>query len=166
MKSSGKRESWGRGSVAALFALVLPVLLLSASLAVDAGWLFVARQRLVASADLAALAACQELDLNLLAGGWVHLDPDRAGSVARQYAGHNLTAAFGGRVDPSRAEIEVEVYNLDPGSPVRHRLTGRLLSDPTVAVQIVLPVRPPLLSAALGEVRVSGRADASVVRKK
>ncbi len=155
-----------RGSVSALLALTLPVLLSCASLTIDAGWLFVARQRLVTAADLAALAACQELDLDLLARGRVYLDPGRARSVARQYARDNLAAGFAGRVDPEQAQIEVEVYNIDPGSSVRHRTTGRMLSAPTVAVRVILPVRPPLLSAALGEVRISGRADASVVRKK
>lgn len=149
-----------------MFTLMLPVLVLCAGLAIDAGWLFVARQRLMAAADLAALAACQELDIDKLAAGQAFLDSARAGSVARQFVRANLAAAFGEIADLNKAEIEVEVYNTVGGRPVRHRRTGRLLNDPTVAVRIGFPLRPPILSAALGEVRISGRADASVVKKR
>src|SRR5690606_8648028 len=58
-----------RGAVAALVALVLPVLILSAGLVVDVAYLFWMRAALQATADFAALAGAQNIDLEALAQG-------------------------------------------------------------------------------------------------
>ncbi|MCL4368043.1 MAG: pilus assembly protein TadG-related protein [Actinobacteria bacterium] len=158
-------EGTERGAVAALVAIFLPVLVLAAGLVMDLGAVFVTRHVAYAAADLAALAAVQDVDLDRLAEGELCIVEGEARRDATRYALENLRASLR-RVDiDGRARIEVEVYNPEPGHPLRHRETGRLLRTPTVSVRISVPMRTYFVTFLVREVRVAVRADASVVRK-
>lgn len=151
-----------RGGVLPLFALFLPLVILLLALAADAGTLLAARGTAYAVADVAALAGVQELDLDLLAQGERHILSGPAESQAHAVALRNL--AENGLKDITR--VEVTVINASARSPRYHPWTGRLLTDPTVAVgiQIDMPLHFP--SAAWRRARVAARADASVLPRR
>ncbi|REJ38400.1 MAG: hypothetical protein DIU84_00205 [Bacillota bacterium] len=154
-----------QGAVAALVALALPVLILSAGLVIDVAYLFWMRTAVQAAADFAALAGAQNVDLEALAQGQRLLLVEEAAADARHWARLNLAAhpATAGYQDA--ALVEVVVTNAAPGAPARQRWTGRLLTDPTVSVRISLRVRPFLIRSLVPEVEVSALADAALLEK-
>jgi Flp pilus assembly protein TadG len=152
-----------RGAALVMTILLLPVILLSLGLVVDVGLVFVARQRAQGAADMAALAACQELDLQSLAAGELVLDVGRARAYAAAYAMNNLAASFPGMELEEDAMVGVWVYNPTPQAPDRDRITGRELIHPTVCVVIELRVPLRLLRVSGAGVWIRVHADASVV---
>ncbi len=153
------------GGVAALVALFLPVMVLAAGFVLDLGLVFAVRQMAYGAADLAALAAVQDLDLDRLALGELFLVAEAARRDARAYALNNLRSNLPGTDVDATAQVAVEVYNPEPGHPLRHRVTGRRLATPTVSVAISLPVHTYFLAPLAREIPIRVRADASVVRK-
>ncbi|HEY8393182.1 MAG TPA: pilus assembly protein TadG-related protein [Thermaerobacter sp.] len=150
------------GSAAVWFLLVLPVLLLAVGLSLDVGRLVVARAHAQAAADFASLAAVQELDLDRLSRGEPWLRAADAERVARTWVADNLRLGLGEML-AGAAETRVAVINAGDDAPRPHPWTGRLLREPTVAVETVVPVRLRFLPGG-PRVRVTVRADASVVR--
>lgn len=152
-----------RGGVLPLFALFLPLVLLLLGLAADAGILLAARGTAHAIADVAALAGVQELDLDRLARGERYILPVPAVLQARTVALRNL--AENGLLSGT-TRVEAEVINASTRTPRRHPWTGRLLTDPTlaVAIQVDLPLHFP--STALHRAPVAARADASVLPRR
>ncbi|HEX6990225.1 MAG TPA: pilus assembly protein TadG-related protein [Bacillota bacterium] len=154
-----------RGAVAALVALALPVLILSAGLVVDVAYLFWMRTVLQATADFAALAGAQNVDLEALARGERRLLVEPAAADARTWVRLNLAAHPATARYQDEADIDVVVTNAGPDHPARQRWTGRLLTDPTVSVRIGLRVKPFLVRSVLSEVEVAAVADASLLEK-
>ncbi|MCL6449676.1 MAG: hypothetical protein K6T75_00050 [Acetobacteraceae bacterium] len=155
------------GAAALLLVVALPVLAAALGLVADGGVMLLCRLRAQGAADLAALAAAQDVDLERLARGERFIVEEQARRDARDWALGNLEplAELMGGPPQQLAEIEVEVINPPPGGSVRHPRTGRLVSDPTVWVAVSFPVRLPLGLAAL-QGRAWAQADASVVEKK
>jgi hypothetical protein len=60
--------------------------------------------------------------------------------------------------------VTVEVYNPLPGEPMRHRRSGRELTDPTVAVTVRLRAAPPP-AGPLTAHDIEAVADASVLKR-
>lgn len=155
-----RRASDQRGGVLAFFALTLPIYIIALGLVADAGYLFTIRSLVSAIADAAALAGVQELDLERLAAGERYIRPTEARLASFTVAMENLHRAFPASADPGH--VRIEVMNASRAQPVRHPVTGRLLGDPTVFVEVEVLV--PLRFTPLGPpVRVTGRADASVL---
>lgn len=154
-----------RGAVAALVALALPVLILSAGLVIDVAYVFWMRTVLQAAADFAALAAAQNIDLEALARGDRRLLADQAAADARHWARLNLAAHPATARYRDAAEVEVVVTNARPGEPARQRWTGRRLTDPTVSVRISLRVEPFLVRSLLPAIEVAALADAALLEK-
>ncbi|HCC33261.1 MAG TPA: hypothetical protein DEQ28_05075 [Clostridiales bacterium] len=152
-----------RGGALVMTVLLLPILLLSLALVVDAGLVFLARQRAQGAADMAALAACQELDLESLARGELVLDEVRARAAASAYAISNLAAGFPEIELAREAIIRVQVHNPTLQAPDWDRITGRELVHPTVCVVIELRVPLRLLRIHGGGIWIRVHADASVV---
>lgn len=150
------------GSVAVWFVLVLPVALLALGLSLDMARLVVIRAQAQAAADLAGLAAAQELDLERLSRGEPWLRPVDAERVARSWVADNLRLGLGEHL-AGVAETRVAVVNAADNAPTSHPWTGRLLREPTVAVETVVPVRLRFVPGR-PQVRITVRADASVVR--
>lgn len=155
-----KRED---GSATVLTILLLPVMILSLALVADVGQVLLARHQVQAAADLAALAACQELDPDRLRHGELVLVPDRARATARDYALGNLERAFPGADLSQHAVITVAVHNPTPWAPGRDLVTGRELVHPTVCLLIDFAVPLRLLRVPGGRVWIRVHADASVV---
>jgi uncharacterized membrane protein len=156
-----------RGGVAALVVVSLPVLLIVLALVVDAGTIFWARASLAAAADLAALAALQELDFEALARGQPRLVEAAAAAVARAWSLENVAARLGTR-SAERLEVRVTVYNGSTDQPLPHATSGRVLTVPTVCVHLRLPVRLPvagLIMPGLSAV-AQAHADAAVVPRR
>lgn len=148
------------GGVLAFFTLVMPLYVIALGLVADAGYLFAARTLASAIADAAALAGVQELDLDRLVRGERYIMPAAAEAAAYAVATANLEEGFPLADRPYR--IRVAVINAAPDSPVRHPVTGRMLRDPTVFVEV--RVKIPLRFTPTGaRVEVAGRADASVL---
>jgi len=146
-------------------ALVLPVLILSAGLVVDVAYLFWMRAALQATADFAALAGAQNIDLEALAQGERRLLVEQAAGDARHWARLNLAAHPATARYQDTAEVDVVVTNAQPGVPARQRWSGRLLTDPTVSVRVSLRVEPFLVRSVLPEVEVAALADAALLEK-
>ncbi|NPV70825.1 MAG: hypothetical protein HPY55_09310 [Firmicutes bacterium] len=155
-----------RGSVSATLALTFPVLLVAVSLVTDAGVAVWARAVAQASADLAALAAVQEIDLDRLARGERSLVEGAAVARARAVAIDNLNRAVAGLGPIFEVSVDVCVYNPESGGTVVHQRDGRRLRDPTVCVTTGLQATVPSLAAGWRRIAVSAHADASVVEKK
>lgn len=163
MKRVAGERGAERGAVIAWVALSLPLLLVCLSLVADVGRWFIRKSTVVAIADLAALAGVQELDLERLAAGERYLVVDQARVQAIQTATINLERnALAGSVNGIRAEV----LNASATSPLHHPVTGRVLVDPTVFVEI--RVRgPALITSLIGAgMEVSARADASVIPRE
>ena len=82
---------------------------------------------------------------------------------AAAWARANLDAArrlFAAGVAPV---ITVDVYNPLPGQPMRHRRSGRELTDPTVAVTVRLRAAPA--AGPLTAHDIEAAADASVLER-
>lgn len=154
------------GSILVMFLLFLPVLILFVGLVADLGLIFLSRNIAYHAADLGALAGAQDLDLARLSRGEVYIDEMRAVRDARSWTLSNLRSNFSSLDVDSRARVSADVYNASAGNPVTHRLSGRLLRDPTVSVTVTVPVKLHFLSMLWSEVLISARADASVVKKK
>lgn len=152
------------GAVSALLLLSLPALLAALSLVVDVAVMVSTHGAARAAADMAALAACQELDLEALAGGNCRLDAGRAVQVARELALRNLSASLGEEAALSAA-VTAEAHNPSPDSPARDRVTGRELTVPTVCVTVRVRTPALFLAAVLGRPEVKVHADASVVAR-
>lgn len=154
-----------RGSVSVITVLAVPAMILAAGLAVDAGVVIWARTVAQSAADLAALAAVQEIDLDRLASGerWLvaHLAIDRAEDVARD----NL-ARGGESLGAQGAVVRVRVFNVREGETERHPGDGRLLRDPTVCVTVETTPRLAFLSGVRKPETIAAHADASVVARK
>lgn len=146
-----------------LFALFLPITLLLLGLAVDAGALLAARGTAHAIADVAALAGVQELDLERLARGERYIMPGPAVLQARTFTLRNL--AENGLLT-GNVRVEAEVINASARAPRTHPWTGRLVSDPTLAVAIRLDVPLHFPLSARGRAHVVARADASVLPRR
>ncbi|PZN07864.1 MAG: hypothetical protein DIU69_10965 [Bacillota bacterium] len=150
------------GSVAVWFVLVLPVVLLALGLSLDVARIVVARAQAQAAADLAGLAAAQELDLERLSRGEPWLRPVEAERVARSWIADNLRLGLGEQL-AGAAETRVVVVNATDDAPASHPWTGRLLREPTVAVETIVPLQLRFVPGR-PQVRIAVRADASVVR--
>jgi uncharacterized membrane protein len=152
-----------RGATSVMVVLFLPVLLLCLYATCGVGATLLGRARAQAAADLAALAAAQNVDLERLAQGERRLDPESAMRDAAAWARANLDAArrlFAAGVAPV---ITVDVYNPLPGEPMRHRRSGRELTDPTVAVTVRLRAAPA--AGPLTAHDIEATADASVLER-
>ncbi|MEW6523099.1 MAG: pilus assembly protein TadG-related protein [Bacillota bacterium] len=159
-------SSHRRGAVAAMVILLLPAFTALLALVADLGLVLHARAALRASADLAALAGVQELDLEALAQGEPRLLPDVAMTVANTYARANISKQLGNAAGQV-LQVKVDVYNASAREPLVHDRTGRLLEAPTVCVRLTLPLRLVLATRIMGrsEYRVEAHADAAVVRR-
>jgi len=151
--------------VSAITALALPAMILAAGLVTDAGMVIWVKACAQSAADLAALAAVQEIDLDKLALGerWL-VEPialERAVSVARD----NL-ARGGEALDADNAVVRVLVFNMKEGETVFHPGDRRPLRDPTVCVTIEVKARLPFLSPIKVLGAVFAHADASVVERR
>ncbi|MGE5485159.1 MAG: pilus assembly protein TadG-related protein [Ignavibacteriales bacterium] len=145
--------------------LAVPAMILAAGLVVDAGAVIWAKAVAQSAADLAALAAVQEIDLDRLASGerWL-VEPDamkRAVDVARD----NL-ARGGGALGAESAVVRVRVFNMSEGETERHHGDGRLLRDPTVCVTVEVRPRLVFLSPLKKPETITAHADASVVARR
>ncbi len=123
-----------RGAALLVVLLWLPILLAGAALILDGGQLLLARHRLQASVDLAALAAVQSLDWDRLAEGEVTIIEDEAEEMARQYLSDNLVAMTGRGFE----EFRVWVINANPEDPKVHPVTGEGVYHPTVVLRCQL----------------------------
>lgn len=152
------------GSIAVFLVLSLPLLIILAGLVIDIGTLFCANSLAYAAADMAALAAVQDLDLQLLAEGKRQIMPDAATRDAQAFLATNILKNWPG-LAPEDIEAAVAVYNVEGGGEERHAINGRHLNDPTVCVRVAFPVKLRFISSLTGNVVARAHADASVVRK-
>lgn len=159
---SGSRQ---RGAVAAMVVLALPVLLLTSALVVDVAYWFLVRASLQSAADLAALAAAQNVDLTALAQGERQILPEPARREARQWVYDNLQSNRVTAQLLDRVDVTVRVYNPQPEAPVRHEFSGRLLYDPTVTVQLLIDAPTFLAGMVVSSVPIRVLADASLLEK-
>lgn len=158
---------WGqRGAALALSVLFLPLWLALATIAIDVAYIMWVHAGIRAAADLGALAAAQNLDLEALAQGDPEIIPEEAHRDARQWIMDNLRQQRSTAPWAEKADIRVWVLNGKPGAPLQHPLTGRIITDPTVAVEVSLPARVFLVPRKLGEIPLKVRADASVMGRK
>lgn len=114
-----------------LILLWLPVLMAAMALATDGGQLFLARFRLQAAVDLAALAAVQSLDWDRLAEGEVLLLEEESEAAVHEYLAENLSSFM----DEAPVGVWVWVVNASPGDPGVHPITGEEMLYPTVVVR-------------------------------
>lgn len=172
------------GAVGPLYIMMVPALILILSLVIDLGLLFVCKNLLAMAADMAALAAAQEIDLELLALGERYIIPDAAETVAHRWAEDNAMSSLQNLAGLSTVEdmiIYVTVYNASKSNPIIHepiqgiphflpeegRIGGaRELVDPTVCVTLTCPVNNGLLLRRLLPTTVTVHADASVMERK
>lgn len=153
-----------RGSIAVFLVVTLPLLIMLAGSVIDIGMLFCANSLAYAAADMAALAAVQDLDLQMLAEGKRQIMPDAARRDAEAFLATNILKNWPG-LAPEDIAVAVTVYNVEGGGDDRHAFNGRHLSDPTVCVRVSFPVKLRFISAFAGTVSARAHADASVVRK-
>ena len=149
-----------RGAVAAAFLLVLPVLIAAVGLVLDGSRLVLVRAHAQAVADMASLAAVQEIDEDAFARGEPLLRTAAAAATARRWIDDGLRRAFGDAM-AAQSTIEVVVVNASASAPQRHPWSGRRLAEPTVAVRILLPVKLGWIPGA-SPVSLRVAADASV----
>jgi len=145
---------------------MLPVWLALATIVIDVAYIMWVHAGMRAAADLGALAAAQNLDLEKLAEGDPEIIPHEADKDARQWIKDNLQQQRATAPFAERADIRVWVLNGKPDAPLQHPLTGRTITDPTVAVEVSLPARVLLVPRKLGEIPLTVRADASVMGRK
>lgn len=151
-----------RGSVTGLTVLVLPALIVGLAGLADVGAVALARVCVQSAADLAALAAVQEVDLERLAEGERLILVHEAKAAASEYAESNLHRLNPMLADNQTPQVRVDVYNASVESPIEHPGTRRVLTDPTVCVSIEARIRLPMgLFGRSVRVRVS--ADATVL---
>jgi len=153
------------GAALVLTLLMLPVLLLLLSGLIAIAQLFTVRAHLHAVADLAALAAVQELDLERLAEGEVFLDEAAARARALEAVRNNVEPGGGSVLLSS---IEVAIYNPTGIKRPVDKVSGEKLRWPTVCVRIEASTRIPWLLAVPGlprAVTLRVHTDAAVVRK-
>ncbi len=79
-----------KGGAMVLVILFLPMALLSIGLVADLGVLFTVKRTVQAACDFGALAACQELDWDLLAEGQIVIDEFQGKAKAIHYTRQNL----------------------------------------------------------------------------
>lgn len=128
-----------RGSISVLVVIWLPLILVCAALVTDLGRAIVARGRIQAASDFAALAAVQNVDLDRLYEGVPVLLEDRAIDDAVNWAQQNLYASLPRINANDRVLVEPSVYNGSHTSPLVNRRTGRVINDPTVSVCVEVP---------------------------
>lgn len=158
---------WGeRGAALALTVLFLPVWLALATLAIDVAYIMWVHAGMRAAADLGALAAAQNIDLDALAVGDPEISPSDAQRDARQWILDNLHSQRSTAPWADGADIRVWVLNGKPGAALSHPLTGRIITDPTVAVEVSLTAQVFLVPRKLGTIPLQVRADASVMGRK
>jgi hypothetical protein len=138
---------------------MLPLLLAALLASISIGEAIVFRHLVGHAADLGALAAVQELDMDALARGELVLLPEEARSRAAEYVLANLHLMF-----PNQAQafsVSTEVINPSQGGAT-DPVTGRIHKWPTVCVlvQTSLPVGIGPLSA---DIPIKAHADASAV---
>jgi len=153
------------GAALVLTMLMLPVLLLLLSGLIAIAQLFTVRAHLHAVADMAALAAVQELDLERLADGEVILDEAAARARALEAVQSNVVPGGGAVLISS---IEVSVYNPTGRKRPVDKISGEKLRWPTVCVSIEAAARVSWLLAVPGlpkTVTIRVHTDAAVVRK-
>lgn len=152
-----------KGQVLPLVVLFLPLTVLLLGLVVDLGLLFSTRLTMLAAADLGALAGVQEVNLERLAKGQLWLEEETASAEATKVTLDNLNQ---NPVLGPVGEIKVKTINADTKNPLPHPVTGRLLTDPTVTVQVKVFFRPPFLSQVFPEIPIQVHADASLLERK
>jgi Flp pilus assembly protein TadG len=144
------------GLVAVSFALFLPVALILLSLVMDVAWISIVRTQLQIAVDFGALAAVQDLDLELLANGRCELLVDSATATALAYAWENLeTGIASGNL--STCQVSCDVYN-----PGNHGFHGPpyTVQYPIVCMHASISLRSPITSLAR---TVTAHADASLM---
>lgn len=143
---------------------MLPVLLLLAGFVIDIGMLFCANSLAYSAADMASLAAVQDLDLEQLADGTRYIIPDQARADAEAFLAENILSNWSG-LRPTDITAAISVYNPSGSATQHHAANGRHIHDPTVCVQVSFPVKLRFISSLFGQVRARAHADASVVPK-
>lgn len=149
-----------RGAVAATFLLLLPVMIAAVGLVLDGSRLILVRAQAQAVADMASLAAVQEIDEQAFARGEPLLRTAAAEATARRWLEDGLRRAFGEAM-ATQSTIDVVVINASASAPRRHPWSGRRLTEPTVAVRVLVPVRLGWIPGP-SPVSVRVAADASV----
>lgn len=149
-----------RGAVAVCLVLFMPVMVLLASLVLDLGNMLFVKQALSCAADMAALAGAQEVDLEKLwAGRRVLREGDaeaRAGEAARLNVLWNLSRL------PGVSELQV-VSRAMNGSD---QLAIGDEFDPTVCVELRLPVGLRFFRSGSGKITLRAHAHASVLERR
>ncbi len=158
-----RRKGRQNGSVLVMSVLFLPVLVAALGMVADLGVLLVARRAAYAAADMAALAAVQEVDLESLGQGTIVLNTQPAEAAAEEWVRSNLAAAFTVWPAGFQPAIKVRVYNASPSDPAFHSGTAKVLDYPTVCVTLQVPVSLPFHLGRTWVVMLPAHADASVV---
>jgi len=152
-----------QGSILVMTMLFLPVVVMALGIVTDLGVLLVARRTAYGVADLAALAAAQEVDLESLSGGIIALKSGAAQAAALEWARTNLASLFPSWPAGYQPQVNVRVYNATPSGPSFHNGNGRRLEYPTVCVSLQVPVSMPFYVGPNRVLMVPAHADASVV---
>lgn len=132
-----KRSVGEKGSITVMVALFLPVAMLLLSLLILEGEIFLVKAKLQNTADMAALAAVQELDMDKLIDGEIVIR-EEAMDIANIYGEMNIVAAFS-KETASQARIVTWVLNGSDTEPVKHPLTGENVQEARVLVEVSLP---------------------------
>ncbi len=152
-----KREDGVAGIV---IVLSLPVFLLLFTLTAVMGQVFWTHAALQHVVDLAALAGVQSLDYEELGKGQIVIDKVEARRAVRSYLERNLAShRESGRVKVR--QLKIMIFNVSPGEPESHHMTGRRLLTPTLCVRLTAAVRPASF-LKVPPIEITVLADASV----
>lgn len=135
-----------RGSAVLYTVLLMPVLLLCVTLAVQVSALQMQRQRLVSALDVAAVAAG---GMAATTTSGIGIDPAQAAADLRRSLADNLQplASDLAGTDPGAVAAGAEIVIItDP--PQLDPFTGDLLQRPSLVARIEVPVRTGLLTMA------------------
>ncbi len=151
------------GSAAIMVVLLLPVMIMIMGLVVDLGILVMYRGIAQSAADLGALAAAQNLNVERLEAGVIEINVKEAKADAIRWVEHNMHLNMPHLRTDSALDIFVEVYNVSSERPTYHRFTGRLIDDPTVCVLVKFPHQFLFFLKNVQDYEISLHSDASVV---
>lgn len=139
------------GAAALIVVLFLPVFVLLLALVANAGYLFLARYRMMVAADMGALAGLHALDLDRLSLGDRFIDPYEGSKAAREWTLGNLELAF---PDMRPEDVQVSVKVCNPGEEGTE--------DPSITVDIRLRLRLPWPIVSNLERELNARATGAV----